>query len=63
MDVALVTGSAGLVGSAAVRLFAENGFQVAGIDLNPVAWFIVKNELACTDPKEVKAFFDQLRGS
>ena len=32
MDVALVTGSAGLVGSAAVRLFAENGFQVAGID-------------------------------
>ena len=36
------------------------GFQVAGVDLNPVAWFIVKNELACTDPKEVKAFFDQI---
>ena len=36
------------------------GFQVAGVDLNPVAWFIVKNELACTDPAEVKAFFDAI---
>jgi adenine-specific DNA methylase len=36
------------------------GFQVAGVDLNPVAWFIVKNELACTDPKAVKAFFNQI---
>lgn len=36
------------------------GFQVAGVDLNPVAWFVVKNELACTDPKEVAKFFDQI---
>ena len=36
------------------------GFQVSGVDLNPVAWFIVKNELACTDPAEVKRFFDQI---
>lgn len=36
------------------------GFQVAGVDLNPVAWFIVKNELACADPNEVKAFFNQI---
>jgi adenine-specific DNA methylase len=36
------------------------GFQVAGVDLNPVAWFIVKNELACTDPQEVQRFFDQI---
>ena len=36
------------------------GFQVSGVDLNPVAWFIVKNELACTDPGEVKKFFDQI---
>ena len=36
------------------------GFQVAGVDLNPVAWFVVKNELACTDPEEVKKFFDQI---
>lgn len=36
------------------------GFQVAGVDLNPVAWFVVKNELACTDPAEVRKFFDQI---
>ena len=36
------------------------GFQVSGVDLNPVAWFVVKNELACTDPDEVKKFFDQI---
>ncbi len=36
------------------------GFQVTGIDYNPVAWFIVKNELACTDPAEVKALFDRI---
>ena len=36
------------------------GFQVTGVDLNPVAWFVVKNELACTDPAEVRRFFDQI---
>lgn len=36
------------------------GFQLAGVDLNPVAWFVVKNELAGTDPEEVKRFFDQI---
>ena len=36
------------------------GFQVSGVDLNPVAWFVVKNELACTDPEEVKKFFNQI---
>ncbi|MGI8961539.1 MAG: DUF1156 domain-containing protein [Bryobacteraceae bacterium] len=39
---------------------ARLGFQVAGVDLNPVAWFIVKNELACTNPAEVNAFFTQI---
>ncbi len=36
------------------------GFQLAGVDLNPVAWFIVKNELACTAPDEVKQLFDRI---
>lgn len=36
------------------------GFQVTGVDLNPVAWFVVKNELACTDPAEVKELFDKV---
>ena len=36
------------------------GFQVTGVDLNPVAWFVVRNELANTDPGEVSAFFERL---
>jgi len=32
MAVALVTGSAGLIGSEAVRFFADKGFTIAGID-------------------------------
>ena len=32
MSVAIVTGSAGLVGAAAVRLFAEKGLDVIGVD-------------------------------
>jgi CDP-paratose 2-epimerase len=32
MSVALITGSTGLVGSEAVRVFAENGLDVVGID-------------------------------
>src|SRR5262249_7378037 len=36
------------------------GFQVAGVDLNPVAWFVVKNELAGTDRDEVCAFFEKI---
>ncbi len=36
------------------------GMQMTGIDLNPVAWFIVKNELACSDPGQVKALFDHI---
>ena len=36
------------------------GFQVTGIDLNPVAWFVVKNEMAGSDPERVKALFADL---
>ena len=32
MSVAIITGSCGLVGSEAVVYFAEQGFDVAGID-------------------------------
>ncbi|MBE7511466.1 MAG: DUF1156 domain-containing protein [Anaerolineales bacterium] len=39
---------------------ARLGFQMTGIDLNPVAWFVTKNELACSDPKQVQAFFDHI---
>lgn len=39
---------------------ARLGFQMTGVDLNPVAWFVTKNELACSDPQQVQAFFDQI---
>jgi CDP-paratose 2-epimerase len=34
MDIAIITGSAGLIGAEAVRFFAEKGFKVIGIDNN-----------------------------
>lgn len=36
------------------------GMQMYGCDLNPVAWFIVKNEMAKVDPAEVKALLDEI---
>lgn len=32
MKIAIVTGSAGLIGSESVRLFAQKGFQIVGVD-------------------------------
>lgn len=39
---------------------ARLGMQMYGNDLNPVAWFVVKNELAQVDPKEVKKLLDHI---
>lgn len=39
---------------------ARLGMQMTGVDLNPVAWFVVKNELACSDPEQVRHFFAQI---
>lgn len=36
------------------------GFQVTGIDLNPVAWFITKNELNEVSPENVKELLDDI---
>jgi hypothetical protein len=36
------------------------GMKMTGIDLNPVAWFVVKNELACSEPEQVKALFTEI---
>lgn len=44
---ALVTGSAGLIGSEAVKFFAEKGFDVVGIDNNMRSYFF--GEEASTD--------------
>ena len=34
--------------------------QMFGVDLNPVAWFIVKNEMAQVDPAAVQALLDDI---
>ncbi len=39
---------------------ARLGMQMYGNDLNPVAWFVVKNELAQVDPQEVKELLDAI---
>ena len=39
---------------------ARLGMQMFGNDLNPVAWFVVKNELAQVDPAEVQKLLDQV---
>jgi hypothetical protein len=36
------------------------GYHITGNDLNPVAWFVVKNELAGSDPEQVRAFFAEI---
>lgn len=39
---------------------ARLGMQMYGNDLNPVAWFVVKNELAQVDPQEVQKLLDAI---
>jgi adenine-specific DNA methylase len=36
------------------------GMNMTGVDLNPVAWFVVKNEMACSDPEQVRALFAEI---
>lgn len=36
------------------------GFQMTGVDLNPISWFVCKNALSCSDPETVKAFFGKI---
>jgi len=39
---------------------ARLGMQMTGVDLNPVAWFVTKNELAGSDPEQVRALFKHI---
>lgn len=36
---------------------ARLGFDVVGVDLNPIAWFVTKTELSGTDPTAVRDLF------
>jgi adenine-specific DNA methylase len=39
---------------------ARLGFQMVGVDLNPVAWFVTRNELAASEPEQVRALFEHI---
>ncbi len=39
---------------------ARLGFNMIGNDLSPVAWFVVKNEVAVVDSEEVRALLDDI---
>lgn len=36
------------------------GFDVAGVDLNPIAWWIVKNEIETVPPEQLRKFSDYI---
>jgi len=42
MDITIITGSSGLIGSEAVEFFAEKGFQIIGIDNDMRSYFFGK---------------------
>ena len=52
MSVAIITGSAGLIGSETTKWFHEQGFDVIGIDNDMRAWFF--GEQASTTPTREK---------
>ena len=39
------------------------GMQMHGNDLNPVAWFVVKNELAQVDPQDITTLLDSIEAT
>lgn len=39
---------------------ARLGYHVTGNDLNPVAWMVVKNEVAGSDPEQVQGLFGEI---
>ena len=61
MAVAVVTGSAGLIGSEAVRLFCEKGFDVVGIDNNFRQRFFGEEASTTWNRKRLEASFKTYR--
>lgn len=47
MQIAIITGSAGLIGSEAVGFFSEKGFKVVGIDNDMRSYFFGKDASTC----------------
>lgn len=63
--VVLITGAAGGVGSACVRVFYEEGWRVIGVDRNEYNGSFPKNglfiRLGIADPADMKCIFEQAR--
>jgi CDP-paratose 2-epimerase len=58
LSVVLVTGSAGLIGSEAVRLFAQLGYQVVGIDNDMRQYFFGKDASTVWNRNQLLGQFD-----
>lgn len=58
MPVALVTGSGGLIGSEAVRLYAEKGYRVVGIDNDMRAHFFGVGASTAATTERLRAEYD-----
>jgi CDP-paratose 2-epimerase len=55
MDIAIVTGAAGLIGAEAVRLFASRGYKVVGIDNNMREVFFGKDASTAWSRKNLES--------
>jgi CDP-paratose 2-epimerase len=55
MDVAVITGSAGLIGSEAVRYFADQGLAVVGIDNDMRSVFFGKDASTAWNRRQLEA--------
>lgn len=55
MTIALITGSAGLIGSEAVQFFAQKGFKVVGLDNDLRRYFFGESASTAWNRRELKA--------
>lgn len=64
--IMLITGAAGGIGRAAVKVFSENGWRVVGVDRSEYGDAFPKNGLFIhsdiSNPDEIKTIYDQARG-
>ena len=59
MDIVLVTGSAGLIGSETVRFFSEKGFDVVGIDNDMRSYFFGESASTKWSRMQLKSTYDR----
>ena len=63
--IMLITGAAGGIGRAAVKVFSENGWRVVGVDRSEYGDAFPKNGLFIhsdiSNPDEIKTIYDQAR--